>query len=210
MVPADRLIAFLGAAVLVTLAPGPDILYVLTRGMAQGRRVALAAAGGFALGNVVHTTLAALGLSAVLTRAPAAFQTLKLVGAAYLIVLGVKMWRDHTRLSVAAAKGEQPAGQVFRQSVLANVLNPKVAVFFVAFLPQFVDASRGDAPWQFALLGAVFIAQVWACFSAVALASGWLGERLRRSERAAGAMRIAASIVLVALGLHLALSDRTP
>lgn len=215
MIPIDRLLAFLGAAVLVTLAPGPDILYVLARGIAEGRRVALAAAAGFASGVFVHTLLAVVGLSALIAASPAAFRAVKYAGAAYLIYVGVRMWRDGGPAieaktasggdvdSMAAATPGR-AQRVFRQSILANVLNPKVAVFFLSFLPQFVDASRGAVAWQFATLGLVFAVQAWACFSVVALAAGGIGDRLRRNPRVGVWLMRIAGAVLVALGASLA------
>jgi threonine/homoserine/homoserine lactone efflux protein len=207
MVPLDRLLPFLGAAILVTLAPGPDILYVLTRGMTEGRRIALAAAAGFASGVFVHTLLAVAGLSALIVASPTAFRAVKFAGAAYLVYLGVKMWLDRGRLLASAAVGDaapRRAGEVYRQSVMANVLNPKVAVFFLSFLPQFVDASHGAAAGQFATLGAVFALQAWACFSMVATAAGWIGDRLLRSERASLVLMRVAGAVLIALGVSLA------
>jgi threonine/homoserine/homoserine lactone efflux protein len=214
VIPLDRLLAFLGAAVLVTLAPGPDILYVLARGVAEGRRVALAAAAGFASGVFVHTLLAVVGLSALIAASPTTFRAVKFAGAAYLIYVGVRMWLEGGPTieakkasggdaeSMAATPGR--AQRVFRQSILANVLNPKVTVFFLSFLPQFVDASRGAVTWQFATLGLVFAVQAWACFSVVALAAGGIGDRLRKNPRVGvWLMRIAGG-VLIALGIALA------
>jgi threonine/homoserine/homoserine lactone efflux protein len=212
MIPLESLLPFLSASILVTLAPGPDILYVLTRGMAEGRRVALAAAAGFASGVFVHTLLAAAGLSALMMASPQAFRAVKLAGAAYLIYLGVRMGLDRGRVlgAVDAERGETPAatrpGAAYRQSVVANVLNPKVAVFFVSFLPRFVRASEGSVPWQFATLGLVFALQAWACFSAVAVAASWIGARLQSSERAGRVLVRVAGAVLVALGVSLAWS----
>jgi threonine/homoserine/homoserine lactone efflux protein len=207
MIPLERLLPFLAASVLVTLAPGPDILYVLTRGMAEGRRVALAAAAGFALGNVVHTALAAAGLSALVAASPRAFRLLKFAGAAYLIYLGVRMWRDRSHFELGDAGEGRRASEAFRQSILANVLNPKVAIFFLSFLPQFVDSRSGLAPWQIAQLGAVFTLQVMACFGAVAWGAGWLGEKLRQNASLRDGMRLAAAAVLVALGVLLAFAE---
>jgi threonine/homoserine/homoserine lactone efflux protein len=225
MIPLERLLPFLGASVLVTLAPGPDIIYVLTRGITEGRRIALAAAAGFALGNVVHTALAAAGLSALVVAMPQAYRAVQYVGAAYLVYLGVMIWRDRSRFELAetasesgsAGRGEMAstasrrrAGEVFRQSMLANVLNPKVAIFFLSFLPGFIEPERGHVPLQFAALGALFILQVLVCFGAVACAAGWLGDRLRQYEALRTGLRWAAGSVLVALGVMLALAEPLP
>ena len=204
MVAADKLLAFLAAAVAVTLAPGPDILYVLTRGITQGRRIALAAAAGFASGVFVHTLLVVAGLAALVQAAPAVYHGIKLAGAAYLVYLGVSMWiSGGPTVSVADAAPKQ-AADVFRQSVVANVLNPKVAMFFLAFLPRFVDERRGAPAWQIAELGIVFAIQAWACFSLVALAAGWIGERLLRNDRAGAWLTRIAGAMLIALGVSLA------
>jgi len=207
MIPLEQLLPFLGASVLVTLAPGPDILYVLTRGMSEGRQVALAAAAGFALGNVVHSTLAAAGLSALIVKAPGMFRAIQYAGAAYLIYLGVLIWRDRSRFELAEESGHHRAIEVFRQSILANVLNPKVAIFFLSFLPQFVDPERGSVPLQFAVLGCVFTVQVMVCFGLVAWTAGWVGEKLRRYAAVRTGLRIAAGSVLILLGLLLAVAE---
>jgi threonine/homoserine/homoserine lactone efflux protein len=205
VIPLDRFLAFLGAAVVVTFAPGPDIFYVLTRGMTQGRRVALAAAAGFALGNFVHTALAAAGLSALVAASPPLYAAIKYAGAAYLVYMGVGMWLSARRLAKVEGAAPVPAGQAFRQSIVANVLNPKVAVFFLSFLPQFVDAERGSTAVQFAILGTTFAAQALACFSVVAIASGWIGDRLLRSKGAGKWLGRAAGTMLVTLGAVVAL-----
>jgi threonine/homoserine/homoserine lactone efflux protein len=207
MIPLDRLLPFLGASVLVTLAPGPDILYVLTRGMSEGRKVALAAAAGFALGNVVHTTLAAAGLSALIVTAPGVFRAIQYAGAAYLVYLGVQIWRDRSRFELDVESNGRRAAEVFRQSILANVLNPKVAIFFLSFLPLFVDPARGSVPPQFAVLGGIFTVQVMVCFALVAWTAGWVGEKLRRYAAVRNGLRIAAGSVLILLGLLLAVAE---
>jgi threonine/homoserine/homoserine lactone efflux protein len=223
MISLDQLLRFLAASVVVTLAPGPDIIYVLTRGMTEGRRIALAAAAGFALGNVVHTALAAAGLSALVLAMPRALRVIQYAGAAYLVYLGVMIWRDRSRFELppenaanssgvvrdeaAATARRRRAGEVFRQSMLANVLNPKVAFFFLAFLQKFVDPERGSVPLQFAVLGAIFILQVLVCFGAVAWAAGWLGDKFLRHPSLRTGLRVAAGGVLAALGVLLALSE---
>jgi threonine/homoserine/homoserine lactone efflux protein len=207
MIPLENLLPFLVTSVLVTLAPGPDVLYVLTRGMSEGRRVALAAAAGFALGNIVHTTLAAAGLSVLVAKAPGVFRAVQYAGAAYLVYLGVQIWRDRSRFELAEEEGRRRAAEVFRQSIVANVLNPKVAVFFLSFLPPFVDPRRGSVPLQFAVLGAIFTVQVLACFGLVALAAGWVGDKLRRYEAVRTGLRIGAGSVLILLGVVLAVAE---
>ncbi|ESS48283.1 putative lysine exporter (LYSE/YGGA) [Ralstonia solanacearum SD54] len=149
-----NVLLFLLSSVAITVMPGPDNLQVIARGASQGRKAGLAAAAGFASGCLFHTTLAALGLAAVLQSAPVAFQAIRWLGAAYLVWLGVQALRSKGGVgpSVSAQAAAPDLWQVFRQSVLANMLNPKVTLFFVVFLPQFVDAQAGHAALQMLLL----------------------------------------------------------
>lgn len=196
------------ASIALIFTPGPDIIYVMTRGMAQGRRAALAAAAGFSLGNFAHTLFAVLGLSALLMASATAFQIVKWAGAAYLIFIGVQMIRK-----AASAKGEEGAATlngwaVFRQSVLANMLNPKVAIFFLAFFPQFINPAQGHPQLQMALLGTLFVGLVLVCFGTVGWFSGWIGTWLRKNAKAEVRMGKIAGSVLILLGLSLAWPSR--
>ncbi len=204
MVSFSQLVLFSAASLVLIFTPGPDIIYVMTRGMAQGRRAALAAAAGFSLGNLVHTFFAVVGLSALLTSSATAFQLVKYAGAAYLIYLGIRMLRSS---SPVAVQGEAPALQhrvIFRQSIIANILNPKVAVFFLAFFPQFVDHSRGHAAWQMLILGCTFVVLTAIGFGLVGLCSGWVGGYLQRAPRIGSRIGHFAGGILIALGLRLA------
>lgn len=204
MVDLKVMVSYVGVATVLAFTPGPDILYVLTRGIAQGRRVALAAAMGFGLGNLVHTFFAVAGLSALLAASPKAYAAVRYAGAIYLVYLGLRMLLDRSGLDPTAGGPQKEAGAVFRQSIVANVLNPKVAVFFVAFLPQFVDRQRGLVWLQLVILGVTFMLTAMVCFSLVALASGWIGERLQRAPGVGRVMRILAGVVLIGLGAMLA------
>src|SRR6476659_1322301 len=131
---------FLVAGILLNLTPGPDTLYILGRSVAQGREAGIASAFGISLGSIFHTCAAALGLSAILATSALAFSAIKLLGGAYLVFLGVKMLLDRRkRLSLPAHFRWSTTAAAFRQGVLTNILNPKVALFFLAFLPQFID-----------------------------------------------------------------------
>lgn len=195
---------FTAASVALIFTPGPDIIYVVTRGMAQGRKAALAAAAGFGLGNFVHTFFAVIGLSALLMASATAFQVVKWAGAAYLIYLGVRMIRSAAAGPHSAAGPPMSAWAVFRQSILANILNPKVAVFFLAFFPQFVASEQGHSQLQMALLGTLFVGLVLVCFGAVGLCSGWIGQWLRRHGRMETHLTRLAGGVLIVLGMSLA------
>ncbi|MBF0289474.1 MAG: LysE family translocator [SAR324 cluster bacterium] len=210
MVSFAQLGLFASASLLLIFTPGPDVLYVMTRGMSQGKKAALAAAAGFGLGNLVHTLFAVLGLSALLMSSSMAFQLVKYAGAAYLIYLGIKLFRSHTAIA-AEGNGEAMSCMIiFRQSIIANVLNPKVAVFFLAFFPQFIDQVHGNPQLQMIVLGCVFVILAWAGFSIIGLCSGWIREFFKKNPKTEKRISQAAGILLVLLGLKLALSGDTP
>ncbi len=200
---------FVAASLAVIVAPGPDNIYVLTRGVAGGREVALASAWGMCSGLLAHTTLAALGLSAVLARSAAAFSVVKHLGAAYLIYLGVRALLSKEGFGTSAV--EEPAEQLrrfFIKGLTMNLLNPKVAVFFLAFLPQFANPGTSGAGLRLVVLGLVFALLSVVVFSVIALFSGVLGDRLSSNPRYATALRWLTGCVLVGLGLRLAFSGR--
>lgn len=196
---------FMLSTLALNLTPGPDMLYVLGRSVGQGRRAGVVSALGIGAGILVHMAAVALGLSALLREVPAAYEAIRYAGAAYLLYLGVRTWLE--RGTVGAKGDEAPVSlwRVFRQGVVTNVLNPKVALFFLAFLPQFVDPARGEVGWQIVALGLAFDVSGTAVNVGVALAAGWLGERLRQSPRLARAQRVFTGGVFVALAARLAL-----
>ena len=208
MLSSSQIGLFTIASVALIFTPGPDIIYVMTRGMAQGRRAALAAAAGFGLGNFAHTLFAMLGFSALLMASARAFQIVKWAGALYLIYLGIQMIR-HAACAMHTDRTAPMAGwAVFRQSILANILNPKVAIFFLAFFPQFINPAQGHPQLQMALLGTLFVVLVLICFGTVGLCAGWIGGWLRQNARAEVRMGRIAGSVLILLGLSLAWPSR--
>lgn len=196
---------FLLSAVVFTLAPGPDVLQILARGLSQGRGAALAAAAGFVSGNVVHTSLAAFGLALALRSTPWLFDAVRGAGAAYLLYLGVITLRQN-RLVPAdiAATGSADLWRVFRQSVIANVLNPKVTLFFLSFLPQFVVEGGGSYAAQVLSLGGLFMLQALFVFGAIALAAARIGAWLRRRPAVARNLNRAAGLTFIGLAMRLA------
>jgi threonine/homoserine/homoserine lactone efflux protein len=204
MITITRLAMFAAASTLLIFTPGPDIIYVMTRGMAQGRRAALAAAAGFALGNFAHTFFAIVGLSALITSSALAFSVVKYAGALYLIYLGWRMLRSKEALLPQRRAGELQCRVIFRQSILANIMNPKVALFFLAFFPQFVDAGQGGVALQMLVLGCTFVLLTLAGFGIVALLSGEIGRWLNRNSGSGNLVGQTAGCVLIALGLRLA------
>lgn len=197
--------AFLAAAVLITLAPGPDNLMVLSIGMARGRKPGVAFGLGCALGCLNHTVLAALGVGALIAASPVAFTTLKVIGGLYLVWLGVQAIRN-ARAVVAPQAGATPsegAGKLFIKGLIANAINPKVVLFFLAFLPQFVDAARGHAGWQMAQLGLIFTLETVLVFGAIGWFSGAVGERLARNPGLGAWLDRTAGGIFVLLGAKL-------
>ena len=196
---------FLAAGILLNLTPGPDTVYILGRSIAQGREAGIASALGISLGSICHTCAAALGLSAILATSALAFGTIKLIGGAYLIFLGVKMILDRRKqLSLPSNFRRRTTTAAFRQGVLTNILNPKVALFFLAFLPQFIDpASNAKVP-AFILLGLTFVTTgtIW-CLTLAWFASAF-SERLRANEIISQWLNRTAGALFLFLGLRLA------
>jgi threonine/homoserine/homoserine lactone efflux protein len=198
---------FLAASVAITIAPGPDNLQVLARGISQGRAAGLVAALGFAAGISFHTTLAALGIAALLKSSPIAFQAVKLAGAAYLVWIGIKSIRSKG-LSTAHERPSQPLAVVFRQSVIGNMLNPKVTLFFIVFLPQFVNPHGAQSVvLQMFELGGVFMLQTVVVFSVFGIAAGMIGAYLKRRPHVGVWLDRLAGATFIGLGIRVALRD---
>jgi threonine/homoserine/homoserine lactone efflux protein len=198
---------FLAASIAITVAPGPDNLQVLARGISQGRAAGLVAALGFAAGISFHTTLAALGVAALLKSSPIAFEAVKLAGAAYLVWIGIKAIR-RKGLSSAHERPSQPLAVVFRQSVIGNLLNPKVTLFFIVFLPQFVNPHGGQSVMlQMFELGGVFMLQTVVVFSVFGVAAGMIGAYLKRRPKVGVWLDRLAGATFIGLGLRVAFKD---
>lgn len=196
---------FIAASILLNLTPGPDTLYILGRSMAQGRAAGMASVLGIAGGTVVHTLAAALGISAILAASASAFMVIKFAGAAYLVYLGIRMLL--TRSSGAAIPASFSSSgflAVCRQGFITNLLNPKVALFFLAFVPQFISADSPSKFAAFLALGLSFIGTgtVWCLF--LVWASSWLGDRFRKSTGFADWLNRGAGALFVFLGIRLA------
>jgi len=200
---------FLAAGVLLNLTPGPDTVYILGRSIAQGRRAGVASALGICVGSIFHTGAAALGLSAFLATSAWAFTAVKLAGAAYLIFLGVRaLVQRRQNTPVPAEFKANTAAAAFRQGVLTNVLNPKVALFFLAFLPQFIDAATPSKLAAFLVLGLTFVTTgtIW-CVILAWFASAF-SARLRGNASVATFLNRTVGSLFILLGLRLALAAR--
>jgi RhtB (resistance to homoserine/threonine) family protein len=196
---------FLAAGILLNLTPGPDTVYILGRSIAQGREAGVASALGICVGSIFHTCAAALGLSAILATSAVAFGAIKLLGGAYLILLGIKMLLDQRKhLSLPSTFRRRTSAAAFRQGVFTNILNPKVALFFLAFLPQFIDPASNIKVLAFLILGFAFVTTgtIW-CLALAWFASAF-SERLRRNETIAQWLNRTAGALFVFLGVRLA------
>jgi threonine/homoserine/homoserine lactone efflux protein len=198
-------ILFATATLALNLTPGPDMLYISARSIAQGRRAGVLSALGVAAGCFVHTLLVAFGLAGILARVPVAYDVVRYAGAAYLIYLGVRTLIANPAAGPRAAL-IQSGGRVFLQGMVTNVLNPKVALFFLAFLPQFADPARGALWWQFVLLGALFNLSGTFVNLTVALVASTTQRLTSGGERAGRWLRRLSAAVFVGLGARLALS----
>jgi threonine/homoserine/homoserine lactone efflux protein len=204
---ASTLAVFCLAALALIVVPGPAVTYIVTQSVDKGRRAGLLSAAGVACGGLVHVTAAAIGLSALLASSAQAFTVVKLAGAVYLIAIGIRriLGRDGDQ---AAEPVETSRPKVFAQGVVVNVLNPKTALFFLAFLPQFVDPARGSVGLQAAVLGTVFVAMAVLSDCTYALLASALAGRLNRSERARRLRRLVSGGIFVVLGAAAATAKR--
>lgn len=203
-----QLLAFVGAALLVTAAPGPDNLMVLSLGLARGRQAGIAFGSGCALGCLNHTVLAALGVGALIAASPMAFTALRVAGGLYLVWIGVSALRASLQPGAGAALRTvppDPPRRLFLKGLAVNAINPKVVLFFLAFLPQFVEPARGHAAWQIAQLGLAFTLQALLVFGAIGWFAGGVGERLQRRPKLGQWLDRLAGVVFVGLGLRLLL-----
>lgn len=200
---------FLAAGVLLNLTPGPDTVYILGRSLAHGRRAGVASALGICAGSIFHTCAAAFGLSAFLATSAWAFSAVKLAGAAYLIFLGLHalLQREHDLHVLAKFKRNEPVA-AFRQGILTNVLNPKVALFFLAFLPQFIDSAAPSKMAAFLILGFTFVTTgtIWCLVLAWFAAA--FSARLRGNAAVATLLNRAVGSLFIFLGLRLAVAAR--
>jgi threonine/homoserine/homoserine lactone efflux protein len=204
MLAPEQFFGFLAAAVLITLSPGPDNLMVLSTGIAKGRARGIAFGLGCAMGCISHTLLAVIGVSALIAASPAAFTALKVAGGLYLIWMGYGAIRSRGGARVTAASGPgEPARRLFVKGLVAAAVNPKVALFFLSFLPQFVVAERGNANVQIGLLGIVFTLQAAVIFGLLGYFSGAIGAWLNRTPRAGMWLDRIAGAVFIGLGLRL-------
>ena len=202
----STLILFATAASILVFTPGPNTLYVIARSIQQGRRAGIVSSLGVEVGTLIHVVAAAFGLSALLMSSALAFSFVKYVGAAYLIFLGIKTLLTRKKDLTAKTVKEESLSRTFFQAVLVNLSNPKCAIFFFAFLPQFIDAQRGAAATQILCLGSVVVLLGFTSGSVYSLLAGGIGSWLRENLKFLRAQRYFAGSVYIGLGLTTALT----
>lgn len=204
----STLLLFTSASLLLALAPGPDNIFVLTQSALKGRLVGLVVTLGLCTGLIVHTSAVALGVAAVFQASALAFNLLKYAGAAYLLYLAWGAFRAGASVLSSESDQEISLARYYLRGIVMNVTNPKVSIFFLAFLPQFTRPEMGSLPLQMLVLGAVFILATLLVFGAISLLAGVLGQWLRRSARAQQLLNKTAAVVFAALALKLAAASR--
>lgn len=209
MIDMPTVLLFLAAAWAMILVPGPDILYVFARGVSGGRRAGVVSGLGVGTGEVVHTLLAVGGLGAILAASLKAFLIIKYLGAIYLLYLGIRTIYDKQALTLSPLHTPPRLDHIFWQGVLTNLLNPKAVLFFVAFLPQFVNPARGHAHLQIVILGVLFALSDLLFLSILAYSTSFLHTWLTRKPRFAARLRWVTGSILVGLGIRLAVTERT-
>ena len=208
MIPLESIAIFFTASVALALAPGPDNIYVLTQSAVQGRAAGLFVTLGLCTGLLVHTAAVSLGVAAIFAASAVAFNALKIVGAASLAYLAWRAFRAGASDLMPNRNAAIRSRHLYARGIIMNVTNPKVAIFFLAFLPQFADPSRGSLPLQMVVFGIIFIVAALLVFGSIAWFAGLLGERLGKSARAQIILNRVAGTVFAGLALRLATAER--
>lgn len=208
MIEPTQLLYFIAASVALTLLPGPDILFVLTQSISQGKKAGMAIASGLCTGLLVHTTAAALGVSAILYSSTVAFSLLKYAGAIYLLYLAYNAIREEGSLVSPGSVKERNLTLLYRRGIFMNILNPKVSLFFLAFLPQFITADSGSIPVQMVFLGAVFFIKAIVVFFVVSFFAGMIGTRIMEKPGLGKKINWTKAGIYSVIGIELALSHQ--
>ena len=209
MLSLETLVAFSTTALLLALVPGPDNIFVLTQSAVRGKGAGIAVMLGLCTGLIGHSTAVALGVAVIFQTSALAFIALKYLGGAYLVYLAWQAFRTSSAvIDNSSAKGSPALLKLYRRGIIMNITNPKVSIFFLAFLPQFVDSTKGSVTLQIMLLGGLFILATIVVFGAIALLAGTLGEWLNRSSRAQNILNKIAGTVFLGLALKLVTVQR--
>ncbi|MDF7800048.1 LysE family translocator [Pontiellaceae bacterium B1224] len=208
MLDSETILTFWIASTLLALAPGPDNIFVLTQSAVHGKSAGIVTTLGLLTGVMVHTCAVAFGIAALFQTSEVAFSVLKYIGAAYLLYLAWNAFRARGQAIETAGDGRVKVRKLYLRGIIMNVTNPKVSIFFLAFLPQFADPQRGSMVFQFLELGGLFILSGGVVFFGIALLAGMLGDWLNKSPRAQSMLNKIAGVVFVGLALKIATAHR--
>jgi len=198
----------MAAGLALNITPGPDMLYVAARSTSEGRAAGIVSSLGIATGTLFHITAVALGLSALLAAVPVAYTAVRIAGAIYLVYLGIRALVSRAG-SAERTVAHAPLAMIFRQGMITNMLNPKVALFFLAFLPQFVDPARGSAAAQIVVLGLIFDTSGTIVNTVVALGASRAAEHMRANSRAGEILHKFTGVIFIGLGVRIAVASRS-
>ncbi|MEP0264672.1 LysE family translocator [Dokdonia sp.] len=199
----ESIIAFMGATALLAFSPGPDNIYVLTQSVANGRNSGLATTAGLISGCIVHTTLVAFGLSAIIATSPTVFFAIKLLGALYLVYLAYSVFKSDAKVSLTDGAPKKSYTALFKQGVMMNILNPKVTIFFLAFFPGFLWDPDGNTVIQFYILGILFMIESLFIFGGIAVLAGSISGYLRKSEKVGVVLKWVQIIVFIGIAVFI-------
>lgn len=203
----ENYLGFLLAGILLNLSPGTDTMYIMTRSIAQGKKAGILSVLGISTGGLIHTLFAAFGLSAILVTSSVVFQIIKYAGAAYLVYLGIRalLTKDDSLSQADLELNKTDLNKIYRQGIFTNILNPKVALFFLSFLPQFIDVESTQGPAPFLILGGTFMLTGTLWCLVVAYAASYFTSSIRKNRRITKSMQKVGGLVFIFLGLNLAL-----
>lgn len=196
-------LSFIGVSLLLIIAPGPDNIFVMAQSISYGKKEGIATAFGLCSGVTIHTLAASIGLSAILYQSNIAFSILKYLGAFYLLYLAYQAFRSSNEVGTLSKPKKQTLPALYRRGFLMNVLNPKVSLFFLAFLPQFIDKNGISVPLQMIVLGLTFMILTLVVFSIIAIFAGSLGEKLLQNEKSSRIINLAQGAIFTGIGLKL-------
>ena len=208
MIETSQLIYFVAASVAFTILPGPDMIFVTTQSISEGKKAGIATALGLCTGILFHTTAAAVGISAILYKSALAFSIVKYLGAAYLVYLAVKALKEGDYLLSSDSITETDYSRLYKRGIFMNLLNPKVSLFFLAFLPQFVNLQAGSVSTQMGVLGIVFMVQAIVVFSIISVFAGSIGSKILERPKVGLYVNWMKASIFSVIGIKLAFSHR--
>ena len=208
MLELQTIVMFVTASTLLALAPGPDILFVLTQSMSKGSRSGIVIASGLCSGLIFHTTAAALGVAVIFQTSTLAFSILKFVGAAYLLYLAFMAFKDASKSKLESSKSQLSLASLYKRGILMNITNPKVSIFFLAFLPQFTNPEVGNVTGQIFTLGALFMLSAFVVFTLISLLAGRVGAWFSKTKNGEKILNRVSGTIFAALAIKLAFASK--